>query len=589
MIKVVTRTGRTEGSVDPQGPEGSDVFVILRLREEWRPGLTPEKLAEEIDKKLEGHSPGEFVAVSQPIEMRVNDLIAGVKSDVALKIYGDDLQEMSQLAEKLQAAIAGTPGAADVKREIPWGLPTIRVRINREKAARLGVAPKSILDAIEVARAGQKVGEIYEGERVFDLVLKISGDALKSEVDLARFPVQTMGGEMVPLSAVADIKVERGIFQITRDKLRRRLVVEANVRGRDLVGFVNDAKQRVAQVPVPPGIELAWGGQFENFQRANERLMMLVPVALGIIAVMLYLSYRSLLLTMCTLLSLPFALGGGLVSLFARGMPFSIPAMVGFIALAGVAVMSGVVLTTRLLDSGDEGSPEARVREAASSAFRPTISTALVAALGFIPMAIAKSAGAEVQRPLATVVIGGLLVGVVGSVLAMPAMLVLVMRRRARLAKPPVAPAEPGAAPTADRRPPTVRPTRLRPRSLRPTSPLPTDRRSASRAQTSVPRHKKNDWRRRLPGTSQREEDASALLRAHFFDASSGVGLQGDCDQGLSDSDRSLRFRMFGLAGQGHKKPRARSPRGTRSRAQHPDTGLNATFRSPRGRRRCGE
>lgn len=444
VVKVVSRTGRTEGSVDPQGPEASDVFVMLKPREEWRPGLTPEKLAEEIDKKLDGHSPGEFVAVSQPIEMRVNDLIAGVKSDVALKIYGDDIQQMSELAEKLQAAIAATPGASDVKREIVTGLPTIRVRILREKAARLGVPPKSILDAIEVARAGQKVGEVYEGERMFDLVLKISGDALKSEVDLARFPVQTAAGEMVPLSAVAEIKIERGLFQISRDKLRRRLVVEANVRGRDLVSFVNDAKARVAQIPVPPGIELAWGGQFENFQRANQRLMLLVPVALGIIAVMLYLSYRSVLLTVCTLLSLPFALGGGLLSLVVRGMPFSIPAMVGLIALAGVAVMSGVVLTTRLLEGNHSGSAEERVRDAASQAFRPTLSTALVAALGFIPMAIAKSAGAEVQRPLATVVIGGLLVGVVGSVLAMPAMLVLVMRRRT---PPPPAEAPVDAAP----------------------------------------------------------------------------------------------------------------------------------------------
>jgi cobalt-zinc-cadmium resistance protein CzcA len=429
VTKVVTRSGRTEGSIDPAGPEASDVFVMLKPRSEWRSGLTPETLVTEMDKALEGHTPSQALAFSQPIEMRVNDLIAGVKSDVALKIYGDDLDVMSELAEKLQRAIADTPGSADVKREMPTGLPTLRVVVNRERAARHGVSPRSILDAIEVARAGQVVGRVYEGERTFDLVVKIAGDAVTGERELGRFPIATARGELVPLSSVADLVTERGLFQISREKLRRRLVVEANVRGRDLVGFVVDAKQRVAQVPLPAGVELQWGGQFENFTRANQRLSMLVPVALGIIALMLFFAYRSVPLTIVTLLGLPFALGGGIVSLIARGMPFSIPAMVGFIALAGVSVMSGVVMTTRLLESSPSLPIEERVRNAADQAFRPTLSTALVAALGFIPMAIATSAGAEVQRPLSTVVIGGLLVGVVGAVLAMPALLLLVGRR----------------------------------------------------------------------------------------------------------------------------------------------------------------
>jgi heavy metal efflux system protein len=429
VVKVVSRTGRTEGSIDPQGPESSDVFIILKPRNEWRHGLTPEKLVEEMDESLVGHTPSESLAFSMPIDMRVNDLIAGVKSDVALKVFGDDLDVMSDVAAKLQKAISDTPGSADVKREMPTGLPTLRVIVNRERAARLGVSPRSILDAIEVARAGQVVGRVYEGERTFDLMVMISGEGLTGERELGRFPVATAHHDLVPLSSVADIVIERGLFQISREKLRRRLVVEANVRGRDLVGFVADAKQHVAQVKLPPGIELQWGGQFENFTRANERLTMLVPVALGIIAVMLFFAYRSFPLTLVTLGALPFALGGGVISLVLRGMPFSIPAMVGFIALAGVSVMSGVVMTTRLLETDPDLEVHERVREAADSAFRPTISTALVAALGFIPMAIATSAGAEVQRPLATVVIGGLIVGVVVSVVAMPAMLLLVARR----------------------------------------------------------------------------------------------------------------------------------------------------------------
>jgi len=429
VVKVVSRTGRTEGSIDPQGPEQSDVFVILKPRSEWRAGMTPEKLVEEMDKALEGKTPSQMIAFSMPIDMRVNDLIAGVKSDVALKIFGDDLDVMSALSEKLQRAMTDTPGSADVKREMPTGLPTLRVIINRDRAARLGVVPRSVLDAIEVARAGQVVGRVYEGERTFDLVVKISGDKLTGQRELSRFPIPTGRGDLVPLSAVADIIEERGLFQISREKLRRRLVVEANVRGRDLVGYVNEAKQKVAQIKLPPGVELQWGGQFENFQRANQRLTMLVPVALGIIAIMLFFAYRSFPLTLVTLGGLPFALGGGIISLVLRGMPFSIPAMVGFIALAGVSVMSGVVMTTRLLETSPELAVDKRVEEAAESAFRPTMSTALVAALGFIPMAIATSAGAEVQRPLATVVIGGLIIGVLVSVLAMPAMLLLVARR----------------------------------------------------------------------------------------------------------------------------------------------------------------
>lgn len=428
VVKVITRTGRTEGSIDPAGPEASDVFIILKPRKEWRGGLTPDSLVEELDRALVGHTPAQSSAFSQPIEMRVNDLIAGVKSDVAVKIFGDDLDVLASVAVQVQAALSDTPGAADVKREIPKGLPTLRVIVKRDQAARLGVSPRSILDAVEVARAGQVVGRVYEGERTFDLVLKVGGDMVTGERELGRFPIVTAHGNFVPLSAVADLVVERGLFQISREKLRRRLVVESNVRGRDLVGFVGDAKQRVARIKLPPGVELQWGGQFENFTRANKRLSLLVPVALAIIAGMLFAAYRSVSLTIVTLAGLPFALGGGIVALVARGMPFSIPAMVGFIALAGVSVMSGVVMTTRLLEIPG-GSIEERVREAASSSFRPTISTALVAALGFIPMAIATSAGAEVQRPLATVVIGGLLVGVVVSLVATPAMLLLVARR----------------------------------------------------------------------------------------------------------------------------------------------------------------
>ncbi|MBI2393720.1 MAG: efflux RND transporter permease subunit, partial [Deltaproteobacteria bacterium] len=275
----------------------------------------------------------------------------------------------------------------------------------------------------------------YEGERTFDLVVRVGGEAMTSERDLGRLPIPSVSGRLVPLDAVADVELERGLFQVSREQLRRRLVVESNVRGRDLVGFVADARQRASAIKLPAGIEIRWGGQFANFTRAKDRLSLLVPIALGIIAGMLYVGYKSVRLTLVTLAALPFALGGGILGLVVRGMPFSIPAAVGFIALAGVSVMSGVVLTTRLLETSPDLSIDQRIREAAQSAFRPTLSTALVAALGFIPMAIATSAGAEVQRPLATVVISGLLVGVVLTVLVMPVMLRLVIGSR-RMERP---------------------------------------------------------------------------------------------------------------------------------------------------------
>lgn len=427
--RVVTRTGRSEKSVDPAGPEAADVFVILKPRDQWRAGMTPESLVDALDKAIGDRTPSQMVAFSQPIEMRVNDLIAGVKSDVAIKLFGDDLDVLAETAEKIQRALAATPGAADVKREIPSGLPTLRVIVDRDRAARLGVSPRAILDAVAVAKAGQQVGIVYEGERTFDLVLRLGGDVVTGERELGRFPVVTAKGDLVPLSAVAELAVEpRGIFQISREKLRRRLVVEANVRGRDLVGFVDDARRRVEKIQLPPGVELTWGGQFENFTRAKDRLALLVPVAFLIIGGMLMFAYRSLPLVVVTMAGLPAAVAGGVLGLFARSYPFSIPAMVGLIALAGVSVMSGVVITTRLLET-QASTLEERVRRAAEESLRPTLSTALVAALGFVPMAIATSAGAEIQRPLATVVIGGLIFGVTSGVVAIPALLLLVARR----------------------------------------------------------------------------------------------------------------------------------------------------------------
>jgi cobalt-zinc-cadmium resistance protein CzcA len=426
---VVNRIGRPENSVDPAGPESSDCFVILKPRDKWRPGMTPERLAQELSDKLEARVPATLHAFSQPIEMRVNDLVAGIKGDVAIKVYGDDLAQMQDIADSIRKAVASTPGAADTKMEILTGLPSIRVVVNRNHIGRLGVAPGSVLDALAMARAGQSVGVVREGERVFDLVVRLGGERVDDARDLGRLPLATQSGHLVPLSMVADVKTEDTIVSVGREQNRRRLIVQTNVRGRDMVGFVKDAQARVAALKLPKSVEVVWGGQFENFNRAKSRLSMLVPVSLAVIALMLVFMFRNLKYMFITLVNLPFAIGGGVFALILRRLPFSIPAGVGFIALCGVAVMTGIVMTQSLIDTPREPDVVARVRKSALAAFRAPFSTALVAAIGFIPAATAHGTGAEVQRPLATVVIGGLLIGMVMSMLALPAMLLIVARK----------------------------------------------------------------------------------------------------------------------------------------------------------------
>lgn len=456
---VVSRIGRSEGAVDFSGPESSDVFVILKPRAQWRAGMTPERLAEELAAKLEKRVPATLHAFSQPIEMRVNDLIAGAKGDVAIKIYGDDLTTMSEVADQIRKTVATVPGAADTKMEIATGLPSIRVVVNRDRVGRVGVSPGAVLDALAMSRAGLPVGVVREGERVFDLTLRIGGERVDDERDLARLPLQASQGHLVPLGMVADLKLENTVVMVGREQMKRRLLVQCNVRGRDMVGFVKDAQAKVAALDLPRHqVEIVWGGQFENFNRAKTRLALLVPVSLGVIALMLVFMFRSLRYTLITILNLPFAIAGGVVALTLRGLPFSIPAGVGFIALSGVAVMTGIVMTGTLLDTppSDPGDVASRVRRASLASFRAPISTALVAAIGFVPAALATGTGAEVQRPLATVVIGGLLIGMVLSMLALPAMLLVVTRMKgSEIANEDEAEAD-DWSPLSTRPPPTV-------------------------------------------------------------------------------------------------------------------------------------
>ena len=426
---VVSRIGRPEGSVDPAGPESSDIFVILKPKEQWRAGLTVDSLTEELSQRINARVPAQMNAFSQPIEMRINDLVAGVKGDVAIKVFGDDLDTISDVAEQITREVNKVQGAADVKREIATGLPAVRVKANRDKLARLGIPARAALDVLQMSRAGLPVGVIREGERVFDMVLRLGGETVDDAQDLGRLPVATQGGNLVPLSNVADIENETTVVQVGREQMKRRLMVQANVRGRDMVGFVKEAQERVAKLDIPKGVEIVWGGQFQNFNRAKARLSLLVPVALGVIALMLVVTFRSAKYMLVTILSLPFAVAGGVFAMVLRSLPFSIPAGVGFIALCGVSVMTGIVMTTNLIALPVTLDPIERVKQAARASLRAPLSTALVAAVGFIPAALATGTGAEVQRPLATVVIGGLIVAMFVSMLALPVMLLVVAKR----------------------------------------------------------------------------------------------------------------------------------------------------------------
>ena len=418
---VVSRTGRAEIATDPMGVEISDTYVMLKPPDTWRFD-SKEELVEAMDETLQKSVPGAIFSYSQPIELRVQELISGVRSDVAVHIYGDDLDVLKQKADEVATVLHGIEGAADVKAEQTQGLPLLRVRIDREAIARYGINAAQILDVIETV-GGMQVGVVLEGQKRFALQVRFHDD-VRSDLDSIRnLRVAIPSGAQIPLSQVADISVETGPAQISRDRISRRINVEANVRGRDLGSFVAEARKAVdAGVDLPPGWTIEWGGQFENLAGASRRLSLLVPLALLLIFVLLYSTFNSGRLAVLIFLNVPMAITGGLLALALRGYPFSISAGVGFIALFGVAVLNGVVLVSYIVQKTREGeAPRDAARLAAKARLRPVLMTALVASLGFVPMALATSAGAEVQRPLATVVIGGLLTSTLLTLFVLPA------------------------------------------------------------------------------------------------------------------------------------------------------------------------
>jgi len=421
---VVSKTGRAEIATDPMGVEISDVIVLLKPRAGWKRAATKEELVTALDEVL-SRIPGLRYGYSQPIELRVAELIAGVRSDVAVKVFGDDLDVLSARAEEIARVLRTVPGAADVKVEQVSGLPSLEIRVDPSRTARHGIHAADVLALVE-AIGRKEVTTVLEGERRFDLVVTLPERVREDPRAVGSLLVATPDGGRVPLSELADVEVIEGPAQVSREMGQRRVVVEANVRGRDIGSFVAEARGAIDRsVELPAGYRLGWGGQFENLERARTRLLIVVPLALSLILVLLFTTFGSMRQALLVFSGIPFAAVGGVLSLHLRGLPFSISAGVGFIALSGVAVLNGVVLVSHMNRLREEGKPVLEaVREGALVRLRPVLATALVASLGFVPMAMSASAGAEVQRPLATVVVGGLITSTLLTLVVLPALYV---------------------------------------------------------------------------------------------------------------------------------------------------------------------
>jgi len=432
VTHVVSRTGAPEVATDPMGLEQSDIYVGLKDRRFWRDGLTKEGLAREISQAVEREVPEIGGAISQPIQMRTNELVAGVRSDVAALIYGPGLPELSQLGEQTAEIIRSIPGATDVRVEQVAGLKYLRIRPDRGKLARYGLTVEDINQVTETIAVGHRVGEVLEGERRFAMVVRTLHGYRGDVEPLRALPLRSVNGQIVPLGDVAELEVVTGPAQVSRSHQSRRLAVEFNVRGRDVMSAVEDARLAIArQLKLPTGYRLEWGGQFEHYTEARTRLAFVVPLALSLIMFLLWLALRSIRAAAIIFATVPFAVVGGVFALFARDLPFSISAGVGFIALFGVAVLNGLVLVAfaRPLE-GPSCDSAAAIACAAGLRLRPVLMTALVAIVGFFPMAFSTQPGSEVQRPLATVVIGGLVSATLLTLLVLPAVYALASPRR---------------------------------------------------------------------------------------------------------------------------------------------------------------
>jgi len=419
---VVTKTGAPELATDPMGPEFSDVIVILKPKDEWTTAETKEELIEKIQREL-SIVPGVGLSFTQPIELRFNELISGARGDIAVKIFGDDLSVLSDKGNEVSAIMGEINGAEDISVQQVEGLPQLQIKILRDKISLYGINVDDVNNVIETALAGKSSGVVFEGDKKFDIIIKYS-DEYKKNIDVIRnILVASPENLMIPLSELAEIDVKEGPAEITRDNGKRRIVIQGNVRGRDIESFVNELKSKIGtQLNLPPGYYLEYGGTFKNLESARQRLLIAVPVSLFFIFALLFVTFNSVKQGLLVFSGIPFSVVGGIFALVIRDLPFSISAGIGFIALFGVAVLNGIVMIAFFNRLEEEGVTNIhdRIISGTASRLRPILMTALVASLGFIPMALSTGSGAEVQRPLATVVIGGLISSTLLTLIVLP-------------------------------------------------------------------------------------------------------------------------------------------------------------------------
>jgi len=432
VVEVVSKIGTAEVPTDPMSIEDADIMVILKKKEEWTSAETREELVEKMKEKL-AVLPGLTFEFQQPIQLRFNELMTGVKADVAVKIYGEDLDILFDRANEAAAMIIDVEGAGDVKVEQIVGLPQLRINYKRDQLARFGLNINDINRIIKMAYAGESAGVIFEGERRFDLVVRLCEECRNDLQSIRNLRINPPTGELILLSQVADVSIEQGPMQISRDNTKRRITIGINVRNRDVESFVNEVNDILtANLVLPPGYYITYGGQFENLQEARKTSSVAVPVALVAILILLYFAFNSLKQALMIFSAIPLAAVGGIWALYIRGMPFSISAGVGFIALFGVAVLNGIVLISYYNQLQDEGITDLmeRVKTGTRIRLRPVLMTASVAALGFFPMALSSAPGAEVQKPLATVVIGGLVTSTFLTLVILPVIYVVFTKRK---------------------------------------------------------------------------------------------------------------------------------------------------------------
>ncbi|HEY7745980.1 MAG TPA: CusA/CzcA family heavy metal efflux RND transporter [Desulfuromonadales bacterium] len=426
---VWSRLGSAEVATDPMGTELTDIFMTLHPREQWTRANSQTELAAAIQQELAG-LPGIRVVLTQPIELRVNEMLSGIRGDVGIKIYGEDFEQLVELAERVEQALNKVPGAAEVSAEQITGQPTLQLAVDQEKLARYGIPARDVLDIV-AAVGTPRVGEVFEGERSFPLVLRLPDDRRSDVEALGNTLIPTASGAILPLSALATLSEEQRPSTINREWGRRLIKVSVNVRDRDVASFVAEAREVIDRdVKMPPGYFTEWGGQFENLERSQKRLALVVPLTLLLIFILLWFSLKRLRDVLIIYTGIPLAAVGGVFALWLRGIPFSVSAAVGFIALAGLAVLNGQVLVAAIRNFLDSGKPLAEaVTGAARQRLLPVVATAVVDAAGFLPMALSTGVGAEVQRPLATVVIGGVLTSTLLTLFVLPSLYLLVGKR----------------------------------------------------------------------------------------------------------------------------------------------------------------